>query len=251
MNTNISPSDEDGPTNNPEPLGTNGLPQCRAAAESTRTALFVASEQEPSISEDQNGDLATIFDTAQLRASYAQRVVDHDRRMNEDGSFHPLKPPKQKPDGKYARPAGRGPQGMDWDSIRGLYVPKKGAVITKPSKRKHHSSSRRASEGDISGNTSGNPYARPRLPSFGSSARAASRDRQRSSYTSDMPSPTGSFATAASETDPHNGKRKRTRSKGSERESWKGGGVSDGKSGVPHREPITRTCCGETMCLFY
>jgi hypothetical protein len=239
MNANISPTDDDGPDDSPESLETNGLPQRRAAAESARTALLVANEQESFINEDQNEDLATIFDTAKPRDSYTRRNVDHERRMNEDGSFHPRKPPKLKPDGKYARPAGRGPHGMDWDSIRGLYVHKNGGVMTKPRKEKHHSSNKRASEGDIIGATSGNPYARPRLPSFGRSSRAASRDGQRSSYTSDVPSPAGSFATPPSETDPHNGKRKRTRSKGSETGSSKGGGVIDGKSGVSHGEPLS------------
>jgi hypothetical protein len=165
--------------------------------------------------------------------------VDHERRMNEDGSFHPRKPPKQNPDGKYARPPGRGPQGMDWDAIRGLYVPKKGIFMTKPREQKRHSSSKRASEGDSIGAPTSNPYMKPRLPSFGNSARAASRDGQRSSYTSDRPSSTGSFATPPSETDPHNGKRKR-----SERGSSKGRELIDGKSGVRYGELICRTCGG-------
>ena len=233
MNTKSLPPEEDGPTN-PEPQEANGLPQPRAAAESARAALSLASERKSRISEDQSETLTSIFDTAQPRGSYSERMGDRERRINEDASFQPLRAPHKRPDGKYTRPRGRAPQGTDWDSDRGVYVPRKGRCwVAKPRQQKHKSSGSRASDGDITGASSGNPYARPRLQSFGASARAASRER-RSSY-ADMPSSTGSFAaTSASETDPDSGKRKRTRSRGFGRESSEGEGESDGKNGVRH-----------------
>ena len=236
MNSNIlPPENEDGPTH-PEPQETNGLPQRREAAEVARPALLLASEHESPISEHPSETLTNIFDTAQpARGSgWSERMADRDRRINEDSSFQPLRVPLKRPDGKYARPRGRAPEGMDWDSDRGVYVPRSTRnVVAKSRKQMHKSSGSRPSGGDSTGASSGNPYARPRLQSFGASSRGTSRER-RSSYT-DLPSSTGSFATSASEiTDPDNGTRNRTRSRRQGRESAIGEGDSVGKNGVRH-----------------
>lgn len=45
-------------------------------------------------------------------------------RRTEDGCFRPIRPPKKKGDGTFARPCGRAPPGMLWNAIRGLYAPK-------------------------------------------------------------------------------------------------------------------------------
>jgi len=50
-------------------------------------------------------------------------LEDRKRRKTEDGCFLPLRTPRKKEDGTYARPCGRGPPGMQWDAVRGLYTP--------------------------------------------------------------------------------------------------------------------------------
>ena len=45
-------------------------------------------------------------------------------RVAADGSIEP--PQKRKgPDGLYQRPAGRGRKGMDWDPVRGVWIPQR------------------------------------------------------------------------------------------------------------------------------
>lgn len=46
-------------------------------------------------------------------------------RHSTDGSVAPASEPKRGPDGLYIRPPGRGRIGMDWDEVRGLWVPLK------------------------------------------------------------------------------------------------------------------------------
>jgi hypothetical protein len=44
-------------------------------------------------------------------------------RVGADGSVKPVTTPKQDPDGLYQRPSGRTRKGMDWDPVRGVWVP--------------------------------------------------------------------------------------------------------------------------------
>ena len=44
-------------------------------------------------------------------------------RISSDGTVAPVTAPKQTPDGLYVRPAGRTRKGMDWDAVRGIWVP--------------------------------------------------------------------------------------------------------------------------------
>ena len=45
-------------------------------------------------------------------------------RITEDGCFRPLRTPKKKTDGSYVRPRGKPSPGLEWDPVRGVYVPK-------------------------------------------------------------------------------------------------------------------------------
>lgn len=44
------------------------------------------------------------------------------RHMN-DGSVIPVTQPKLLPNGEYQRPIGRQRKGMDWDPVRGVWIP--------------------------------------------------------------------------------------------------------------------------------
>ncbi|KAL7473635.1 hypothetical protein ACHAXS_014089 [Conticribra weissflogii] len=44
-------------------------------------------------------------------------------RKMKDGSVIPVSTPKKLENGKYARPSGRQRKGMDWDAVRGIWVP--------------------------------------------------------------------------------------------------------------------------------
>ena len=44
-------------------------------------------------------------------------------RIGADGSVAPVSEPKKTKDGLYQRPAGRTRKGMQWDAIRGIWVP--------------------------------------------------------------------------------------------------------------------------------
>jgi hypothetical protein len=60
-----------------------------------------------------------------VRASSSSSKKGQGKRgeRTEDGCFRPASVPRVKDDGTFARPAGRGPAGMVWDAVRGLYVP--------------------------------------------------------------------------------------------------------------------------------
>ena len=45
------------------------------------------------------------------------------QRTSRDGSVAPVSEPKKTPDGLYQRPAGRQRKGMQWDAVRGIWVP--------------------------------------------------------------------------------------------------------------------------------
>jgi hypothetical protein len=47
------------------------------------------------------------------------------RKLN-DGTVVPVTQPKKLPNGEYARPIGRQRKGMEWDSIRGVWIPEGG-----------------------------------------------------------------------------------------------------------------------------
>lgn len=46
-------------------------------------------------------------------------------RISDDGTVAPVSEPKKTKDGLYQRPAGRTRKGMDWDAVRGIWVPMK------------------------------------------------------------------------------------------------------------------------------
>jgi len=48
-------------------------------------------------------------------------------RISEDGTVAPVSEPKQTKDGLYLRPAGRTRKGMEWDAVRGIWVPQSGS----------------------------------------------------------------------------------------------------------------------------
>jgi hypothetical protein len=73
------------------------------------------------------------------RRSTSSQVIleDRKRRKTNDGCFLPLRSPRRKEDGTYARPCGRAPPGMEWDNIRGIYTPRskaKASSMPVPSK---------------------------------------------------------------------------------------------------------------------
>ena len=45
------------------------------------------------------------------------------QRIAEDGTVAPVSEPKKTKDGLYQRPAGRTRKGMEWDAVRGIWVP--------------------------------------------------------------------------------------------------------------------------------
>lgn len=45
------------------------------------------------------------------------------KRISEDGSVAPVTAPKKTKDGLFQRPAGRTRKGMEWDAVRGIWVP--------------------------------------------------------------------------------------------------------------------------------
>ena len=55
-------------------------------------------------------------------------------RMTDDGCYRPSRDPQKKGDGTFARPRGRGPPGMGWDAVRGLFIPGKGGQQKKGNK---------------------------------------------------------------------------------------------------------------------
>ena len=44
-------------------------------------------------------------------------------RMGTDGTVRTVQEPKKTPEGLYVRPAGRKRKGMEWDAVRGIWVP--------------------------------------------------------------------------------------------------------------------------------
>ena len=60
-----------------------------------------------------------------LEEDFSQEILeDRKRRKTNDGCFLPLRSPRKKEDGTYARPCGRAPPQMIWDNIRGIYTPR-------------------------------------------------------------------------------------------------------------------------------
>ena len=45
------------------------------------------------------------------------------KRIGADGTVAPVSEPKKTKDGLYQRPAGRTRKGMQWDAIKGIWVP--------------------------------------------------------------------------------------------------------------------------------
>lgn len=44
-------------------------------------------------------------------------------RIQNDGTVVPVTAPKQLENGLYQRPIGRQRKGMDWDAVRGVWIP--------------------------------------------------------------------------------------------------------------------------------
>lgn len=47
-------------------------------------------------------------------------------RKNDDGTVVPVTAPKMLPDGTFQRPIGRQRKGMEWDAVRGVWIPDTG-----------------------------------------------------------------------------------------------------------------------------
>ena len=51
-----------------------------------------------------------------------KRRLDYESRTTEDGCLRPKSRPRKREDGSFSRPCPNGPNGMDWDECRGLWV---------------------------------------------------------------------------------------------------------------------------------
>lgn len=63
--------------------------------------------------------------TADGESKYSAARVKE--RIAADGSVQPVSEPKKSKDGLYLRPAGRTRKGMDWDAVRGIWIPMDGS----------------------------------------------------------------------------------------------------------------------------
>jgi hypothetical protein len=61
--------------------------------------------------------------SAQGQAESKYSAAKVKERIAPDGSVMPVSEPKKTKDGLYQRPAGRTRKGMDWDAVRGIWVP--------------------------------------------------------------------------------------------------------------------------------
>jgi hypothetical protein len=67
--------------------------------------------------------VAPASSSAQGQAESKYSAAKVKERIAPDGSVMPVSEPKKTKDGLYQRPAGRTRKGMDWDAVRGIWVP--------------------------------------------------------------------------------------------------------------------------------
>ncbi|KAL7522157.1 hypothetical protein ACHAWX_006853 [Stephanocyclus meneghinianus] len=98
--------------------------------QSATGSAFSAPKAAPNASQPANqgqpeGETKT---TQQSKYAYGDRYSLQNvaaRKLN-DGTVVPVTQPKKLPNGEYARPIGRQRKGMEWDSIRGVWIPEGG-----------------------------------------------------------------------------------------------------------------------------
>jgi hypothetical protein len=101
------------------PLQTNGqqpLPRDYAASRDFVPSYIPTPSSRPKSSTPGGVGLSTIN-----MPKYTPGGVQ--QRTGRDGSVAPVSEPKKTPDGLYQRPAGRQRKGMQWDAVRGIWVP--------------------------------------------------------------------------------------------------------------------------------
>jgi hypothetical protein len=69
---------------------------------------------------DSDSDSETGSHISRERTNY---YLKRSGRVTNDGCLVPKNKPNMKGDGLYKRPRGRQPEGMDWDDIRGVWIP--------------------------------------------------------------------------------------------------------------------------------
>lgn len=107
-----------------------------------------------------------------------------ERRRTQDGCVRPAREPKQNPDGTFRKPVGRLPQGMVWDTHRGLYAPKENVMGAQAAETPSAVKRRKISEGSY------RPARAPKKNADGSYAQPCGRvpygmtwDKTRGLYT--------------------------------------------------------------------
>ena len=70
--------------------------------------------------DDDDSDSETGSHISRERTNY---YLKRSGRVTNDGCLVPKNKPNMKVDGLYKRPRGRQPEGMDWDDIRGVWIP--------------------------------------------------------------------------------------------------------------------------------
>eukprot|EP00804_Cyclotella_cryptica_P009363 CCRYP_009018-RA/>CCRYP_009018-RA protein AED:0.25 eAED:0.25 QI:0/0/0/1/1/0.5/2/0/1030 len=95
----------------------------QSATGSAFSAPKVAAKESQPVNQGQSeGETKT---TQQSKYAYGDRYSLQNvaaRKLN-DGTVVPVTQPKKLPNGEYARPIGRQRKGMEWDSIRGVWIP--------------------------------------------------------------------------------------------------------------------------------
>jgi hypothetical protein len=77
-------------------------------------------DDDRSSSQDGDSDSETGSHISRERTNY---YLKRSGRVTNDGCLVPKNKPNMKVDGLYKRPRGRQPEGMDWDDIRGVWIP--------------------------------------------------------------------------------------------------------------------------------
>jgi hypothetical protein len=76
--------------------------------------------------DDSDSDSETGSHISRERTNY---YLKRSGRVTNDGCLVPKNKPNMKVDGLYKRPRGRQPEGMDWDDIRGVWIPLETAEV--------------------------------------------------------------------------------------------------------------------------
>mmetsp|Transcript_42961 Transcript_42961/g.84390 ORF Transcript_42961/g.84390 Transcript_42961/m.84390 type:complete len:1144 (-) Transcript_42961:71-3502(-) len=115
----------------PPQLPSSGMPP-RVVAKSSRGGVPTPTNYGTSVKKADTtvslvpGSMASLQDAARLQGDkyggkYSAEKVKE--RKLPDGAVRPVATPKQNKDGTFLRPAGRKRKGMDWDEIRGVWIP--------------------------------------------------------------------------------------------------------------------------------